>query len=755
MKLEMILILLGILLLMLPLPLAAEESQNFEEQEDKLEELATYQLEDLLNAVEDFSFPNFEFSLGLKTGTIIPVGMVEDITRPFSTSFDFQYNIWSAYEVFGDFQFGITAEFELFYLPFIEIKNAGSSTLNILGFLFGLRLYMGFYLDFFEVSYYWNAGPTLNILDGNETDNTYTYWTTTIKNGFDVEFILAYHSSITLGFSYQFTPNFGNGLSGANVYTAYNFRLGAAPDKDKLKVENIHLQEIYPSLKPLYDSKRRPVAIITLYNQGDSVIENIMIGVNIDQYINSIQTTTIRYNLGRGEEKHIPLYATFNSSLLNQREDENVNLEVTIIFEIKGVEYPVKETRTLTIRNRNAVEWDRIEKILSFVSPNDPGILQIRSLVENQIEETELSPFLNNNLKQAIKAFAILKSFHLDYLQDQNCHFFNIGLGEMEGCDTIHFPIETLSFDNRTGDCDDFAVLYASLLESLGIPTGFLFINNPRQEAHILTLFNTGIRWARQDFITNQENAIIEGEDGFVWIPVETTYLDYDEPDFIQAWQKGMTEYLENRNYIQTIIVSEKRSMFPPVQINGYRYRIPETNHILCNELFESTIEEYSDIHKDIIARFNHAEYESLSSSEKRNKARELISQNQPELAMLLLEPMLSDGDNDFIDTLYYAYALYGQGQDFSTAIDYFLEAKAMVNENTEAYLPNIHINIAKCYYFLGNVDQKREYYNMVIEEDPELARRYEYLADEGQETIIRINSQPDLIENIPLMLDE
>jgi len=47
-------------------------------------------------------------------------------------------------------------------------------------------------------------------------------------------------------------------------------------------------------------------------------------------------------------------------------------------------------------------------------------------------------------------------------------------------------PRETLRL--RTGDCDDLAVLYAALLENVGIDTALVDVGD-----HVLTMFDTGL----------------------------------------------------------------------------------------------------------------------------------------------------------------------------------------------------------------------------------------------------------------------
>lgn len=79
---------------------------------------------------------------------------------------------------------------------------------------------------------------------------------------------------------------------------------------------------------------------------------------------------------------------------------------------------------------------------------------------------------------------------------------------DVAGVETLATPIKTLEF--RKGDCDDQAVLLASLLESIGHPTRFVAIKTKPFGPYVHVFTETRL--------------------GTVWVPLETT----------ERWPAGM-----------------------------------------------------------------------------------------------------------------------------------------------------------------------------------------------------------------------
>lgn len=104
--------------------------------------------------------------------------------------------------------------------------------------------------------------------------------------------------------------------------------------------------------------------------------------------------------------------------------------------------------------------------------------------------------------------------------------------------DRVQFPSETISL--KGGDCDDFAVCYSSLLESIGIQTAFVDYRNSNGIRHVNLLVNTTLAPENAQLITQNDQNYYLRKNGMgqeeIWIPIETTELK----GFNEAWNAGV-----------------------------------------------------------------------------------------------------------------------------------------------------------------------------------------------------------------------
>jgi tetratricopeptide (TPR) repeat protein len=99
--------------------------------------------------------------------------------------------------------------------------------------------------------------------------------------------------------------------------------------------------------------------------------------------------------------------------------------------------------------------------------------------------------------------------------------------------DSISLPRDTLK--RITGDCDDLTVLYNSLLETVGIETGFITV-----PGHIYSAFNTKV--AGRDYgKVHPDREMTINVEGELWVPVEVTMVGLS--DFNVAWRQGIEEW--------------------------------------------------------------------------------------------------------------------------------------------------------------------------------------------------------------------
>jgi len=171
------------------------------------------------------------------------------------------------------------------------------------------------------------------------------------------------------------------------------------------------------------------------------------------------------------------------------------------------------------VYSKKAVDWDNDQAVVAFMTPRESSVSQFaRKVVTGGAGGSTL---MNN----AVGALEGLKSLNFRYVKDPS------GASRSQTLDYVQFPRETLKA--RTGDCDDLTVLYASVLESIGIETAMVLV-----PGHIFMAFATDARATSAHQISFNSNDYLV-DDGRVWIPIEATLIPQG---FVKAWSHGARE---------------------------------------------------------------------------------------------------------------------------------------------------------------------------------------------------------------------
>jgi outer membrane protein W len=342
-----------------------------------------------------------------------------------------------------------------------------------------------------------------------------------ITSWFALNFDLRYHF---IDFQRKSEP------SGMEFALGTSFMWGRQREIFQIKETKVVVRDIYPAYYQFYNTY--PLALVTVKNLAGYPIE-----VKVRGFVKgySVRPKDSGYiKLGRNETKDIPVTAIFGPSLrdLSRRTPAVLDLEV----EARAGRAHKKETSAeIMLHNRNA--WNgEVDKLGFFVSPDDEEILRLSRKLTSAKKRNDSTAA--GNLAAAKLIFDGLTEKGLKYQRDPNIPFYKD--------DRVQYAAETL--DLRHGDCDDLVVLYASLLESLGINTAFVEVNDPEKEiAHLYLMFDSGLTASDGALVSSNEKryvirAAARGK-SMIWIPIETTLV---AAGFDEAWQAGALEYLQD-----------------------------------------------------------------------------------------------------------------------------------------------------------------------------------------------------------------
>lgn len=318
--------------------------------------------------------------------------------------------------------------------------------------------------------------------------------------------------------------NLNNNLfSGDRIFLNLNLLLSFLPKKSLRFVELELLKNIYPTLAEEYQTKPLATAlVINISDQPVAAIPSVMVDA-----LNENEFFSPRVEIAPGDTAKVDFFLSFDPSVA-KNEGNHIG------------------TATFTITAENSSHNDILQKPLLVLSPNgwDGIVRNLRYFIRERISFAQgytkgiLSKASAENLDTLTQQSLIWKlrtvynyaAGSLVYVSDPR------GSGEF-----VQFPDETLKL--KGGDCDDLAVLFSALYESIGIETALIDYRNDVEMYHVGLLINTGINTDELEKVSNNPSKIFirRGADGNekIWLPLEVTEL----AGFDEAWRAGAKKF--------------------------------------------------------------------------------------------------------------------------------------------------------------------------------------------------------------------
>jgi transglutaminase-like putative cysteine protease len=561
------------------------------------------------------------------------------------------------------------------------------------------------------------------------------YWNPFVKGGLDVYFDLPPGLLFSVGgsFLYQVGLYMGVGISvGASIglgepVTVQKFEspkpaapsgrltpLGTGDFKGSgLEMGKFTVSDIYPVFYKYYDN--HPIGTAVLHNFEGSSVENVAVSVYVKDFMDNPKETIVPGKLAPGAEAAVDLFGLFNKAILANAEVTKVSASITLRYSLGSREVKRDYVQTVRVLDRNALTWDDTAKAAAFVSAKDPTAVKFAKNVASMVSGAA-NTSLDRNLLMAIAIHDALTLYGLTYSSSPIPVFTT----DKQVADSIQFPSQTLEY--KGGKCSDFSVLYASMLEAVGIETAFITI-----PGHIYLA--VGLAMTPEDartFFQRPDNLVFKGDK--VWLPLEITLRD---GGFLKAWDMGAKEWIENTSKKTAGFVSIRDSWktFEPV---GYAasaadIKIPDQGRL--SALFASEMQAF------IAGEMGPRESALLSQIAKAADKTKL----QNSLAVLHSRYGLVDkGEKEFqqiLATVEYLPALINLGNIYflqgklENAAEMYDRAYKKAPANTTVILCVARVNHAQENYTLA-----RKSFVELQTRDPQLAGKFAYLGLRGEE---------------------
>ena len=531
-----------------------------------------------------------------------------------------------------------------------------------------------------------------------------------IRGGAGISFFLASSLSLGLGGSYR---NFLGLYQGVNANLTASFYIGRVPD---LQVEGTTFESIFPVFYKYYDD--HPIGKATLKNSGSIAATDISLDVQVKQFMDAPKACAVPSQLKGGESKSFDLYALFTDKVFEVTEGTKVAVEMQLKYRAGGKQYTRTQVETMRIQFRNAMTWDDDRKASAFVTARDPAIMgfakNVSSLVKGRVNKG-----IDANLLTGLALHEALRLCAVSYQVDPRSPYVELHARKQE-VDFLQFPRETLNY--RAGDCDDLSILYAALLESLGVPTAFITV-----PGHIFIAFALAMDAGEaQRSFAKPEDLCLQGTTA--WIPLEVTDRT---GGFLSAWQQGAKQWREffPRGQAGFYPNAESWKMYEPAALPGSAGSIPFPAEAQLVQACQQEMGRFVD--REILPQVQELQVKIQASNGQAsmvNKLGVLYARfGLNDKAREEFERILKK--EEYTPALVNLGTLFFQSGDMQKALAYCERASRKEPDNAKVLLSLARVNHA-----LENYAAAQKVYARVKVLDPVLAEKHTYLDMKGDD---------------------
>ena len=319
------------------------------------------------------------------------------------------------------------------------------------------------------------------------------------------------YSGLGIQLAASFTPGAGGG--------------GATP---RLQILDPRFEPVFPVFFKWYDSN--PAGSVVIVNKESRGIRNVKASVFVKEFMDAPKVFAEIPSLAKGESMEVPIKALFTDRVLGVTESTKVAAQIEVSYELGDGTLKAVRAETIRVLDRNAMTWADDRRAASFVTARDPAVLALAKDVAGAVREAGGSGS-DLDLRIAMGVYQALGLYGMRYVIDPASSYADFSKNET-AVDFLQFPRQTLQY--KAGDCDDLTILYAALLESVGIETAFITV-----PGHILAAVALPMTPDEAERTFSRLDRFIVSQ-GRVFIPVEATIFG---KGFNAAWAEGARQW--------------------------------------------------------------------------------------------------------------------------------------------------------------------------------------------------------------------
>ena len=466
-----------------------------------------------------------------------------------------------------------------------------------------------------------------------------------------------------------------------------------------LEVVDFSFGPLYASLYQFYandpEYERRPAGRVDIRNRYDRPLR-----VKVSAYLPDLMDfpTDAVATVGPGETVRVPLRIELSDRALDLEKTESRQLRLTLQYALAGERKESESTHAVTVIEKHGMIWEEPERIGLYVTHLDEAVERFARDTVRGFRDDERGAIVYDNLLRAMELFDALAARGVRYVPDPENPYGGIIPGRPV-LDTVRLPRETLRL--RTGDCDDLAMLYAALLQNIGIDTAVVDLFD-----HVLVMFDTGLTARSLGQLARDPGLLRVDARGRVWVPVEVTMVG---KSFSAAWEAAAAELASRRHTV--IELKEAWKKYSPLRPREPAPDIVAPPASAVRALFTEDLRRQE---------------EALTSPQMRELAQRIAADPRDAMALNDLGILLARrgylgraaAHFERVIELLPAFAggygnignvLYEQGK-YPEAVQRYEESLARSDR------PEIHVELALALCEIGSFDRARDHYRRAME---------------------------------------
>ncbi len=499
-------------------------------------------------------------------------------------------------------------------------------------------------------------------------------------------------------------------------------RFGEDPDSAAnairaMRFSNVEVPDLFAAMQSYYASN--PFGSVVLENTERAAAEEVVVSFFQPGLMD---TPTVAAEIGElrpGELVTVPLKAVYNSSVFDLEGITPLSGEIIVSYRFRGRPAEQRQTVGYDLHDKTALTWDDDRKLAAFITPADSAIRNYQSALMRYTRDAA-GDEISEAMRAAITAYVGLEELGIAYQADPTSPFVAVQQ-DVYAVDSVNLARDTLR--RVSGDCDDLTVLFATMLETVGVETGFITV-----PGHVYPVFNTGVPASRFDLL-HPERSMTINVDGELWVPVEVTLLG--TADFRAAWRRGIELYLEYGGDPQVsgfYRTADARSIFRPVGLRqtdlGLQYGDDgEVRRRYTGQITAMVDTVLDALERRAAERNRSRDYNRLGIAAAR-KGRFSRAEAAFTTALRL--------DGDYVDAQINLGALQLARGRHALAVLTLQDLAVRLGRDESASprsLATVYLNLARAHYELDEFGPAAEYFELAQGIDPERAAAHSFIA--------------------------